>query len=53
MKALFFKDGGDMHIELISENQEEREQLIKHWEFESMSVSCEEWREQSDEAKTA
>jgi len=50
MKALFFQDGDDVHVELISENQAEREELIKRWQNESMAVSCEEWREMSESA---
>jgi hypothetical protein len=50
MKALFISEGDSYIIELLSESQEERETLIKYWNNESMSVSCEEWREMSGEA---
>ena len=45
MKALFNLEDGDVHIELISESQEEREFLLKMYANDSMAVSCEEWRE--------
>ena len=51
MKALFIPEGESYSIELIAESQEERENLIKYWNNESMSVSCEEWRELSKDAE--
>lgn len=53
MKALFIPEGDSYSIELLSENRDERETLLKYWNNESMSVSCEEWREMSDEAKSS
>ena len=50
MKALFIPEGDSYSIELLAESQEERETLLKYWNCESMAVSCEEWREMSDEA---
>lgn len=51
MKALFIPEGESYSIELVAESQDERETLIKHWNNERVSVSCEEWREMSDEAQ--
>lgn len=51
MRALFIPEGDSYSIELLAETQDERETLIKYWNNESMSVSCEEWREMSTEAK--
>jgi hypothetical protein len=51
MKALFIPEGDSYAIELVAESQEDRENLLKYWNNDSMSVSCEEWREMSDEAK--
>lgn len=51
MKALFIPEGESYSIELVSESAEDRENLIKYWDNACMSVSCEEWREMSDEAK--
>lgn len=50
MKALFIPDGDSYSIELVAETQEDRENLRNYWVHDSMSVSCEEWRELSDEA---
>lgn len=50
MKALFIPEGESFSIELIAETQEDRENLIKYWNNQSLSVSCEEWREMSTEA---
>ena len=51
MKALFIPEGDSYSIELIAESQDERETLIKYWGNQSMSVSCEEWREMSRDAQ--
>lgn len=50
MKALFIPEGDSYSIELLAETHAERETLIKYWNNDSMSVSCEEWREMSGEA---
>ena len=50
MKALFIPEGDSYSIELLAENQEERELLMRYWNNDSMSISCEEWREMSGEA---
>ena len=54
MKALFIPEGDSYSIELLAETPTERETLretlIKYWNNESMSVTCEEWREMSAEA---
>jgi hypothetical protein len=50
VRALFIPEGEAYSIELLAESQEERETLIKYWNNDRFSVSCEEWREMSDEA---
>lgn len=52
MKALFIPEGDSWSIELLAESQDERETLIKYWSNDRFSVSCEEWREMSGEAKS-
>ncbi len=51
MRALFVPEGDSYSIELLAETQDEREDLIKYWNNDSMSVSCEEWREMFNDAK--
>jgi len=50
VKALFIPEDDSYSIELIAESQDERETLIKYWNHERMSITCEEWREMSGEA---
>lgn len=45
MKALFIPEGESFSIELIPETPEEQCDLVMYWEHDSMSISCEEWRE--------
>ncbi len=46
MKVFFFRDiDSAVHVELIAENQADREQLIREAGNEQLAVSCEEWRE--------
>lgn len=52
MKALFIPDGRSFSIELLAETQEERDNLVMYYNHESMSVSCEEWRELCDRSKS-
>jgi hypothetical protein len=49
MKVLFIPEGESFSIELVSESTQDRENLIKYWVHQTMSVSCEEWREMADE----
>lgn len=53
MKALFIPEDDSYSIELVAESPEDRENLLKYWGSASMSVSCEEWREMSDDARDA
>lgn len=53
MKALFIPEGDSYSIELLAESQDERESLIRYWNNDRMSVSCEEWREMSSEATSS
>jgi hypothetical protein len=50
MKAICMPEDESYRIELIAESQEERETLIRYWKNGRISVSCEEWREMSDDA---
>jgi hypothetical protein len=52
VKCLFIPQGDSYTIELISESQTEREMLLKYWNNDSFGVTCEEWREMSDEVKS-
>ena len=48
MRALFIPEEKSYSIELIADTQEERELLLKYWNCESFSVTCEEWREAAE-----
>jgi len=50
MKAFIFRDiDSAVHVKLIAETQDEREQLIREASNESMAeVNCEEWREAAE-----
>lgn len=45
MKALIIKIGDVFNIELISEDKEERQQLIDFGNNKTGTLDCEKWRE--------
>jgi len=51
VKALFIPEGDSYSVELLAESQEDRETLIKCWNHDSFSLTCEEWREMSTDAQ--